>query len=91
MDHYPLHHSMKYFIEKLCIMVLRISMLSNSVDRSGKNTRQVRTLCRFMNVGVFPIPSSYDAHPMAILTSAFAYLGSYYSEANPSLQGDLMI
>ena len=30
---------------------------------------------------------SYDAHPMAILTSAFAYLGSYYSEANPSLQG----
>lgn len=30
---------------------------------------------------------SYDAHPMAILTSAFSYLGSYYSEANPSLQG----
>ena len=30
---------------------------------------------------------SYDAHPMAVLTSAFAYLGSYYSEANPSLQG----
>lgn len=30
---------------------------------------------------------SYDAHPMAILTSAFAYLGSYYSEANPSLKG----
>lgn len=30
---------------------------------------------------------SYDAHPMSILTSAFAYLGSYYSEANPSLQG----
>ncbi|KAF8554635.1 hypothetical protein OG21DRAFT_1508754 [Imleria badia] len=29
----------------------------------------------------------YDAHPMAILTSAFAYVGSYYSEANPSLQG----
>ncbi|KAF7312404.1 Citrate synthase [Mycena indigotica] len=29
----------------------------------------------------------YDAHPMAILTSAFAYLGSYYQEANPSLQG----
>lgn len=24
---------------------------------------------------------------MAMLTSAFAYLGSYYSEANPSLQG----
>ncbi|KAF9048618.1 peroxysomal citrate synthase [Panaeolus papilionaceus] len=29
----------------------------------------------------------YDAHPMAILVSAFAYLGSYYGEANPSLQG----
>ncbi|KAJ7104056.1 peroxysomal citrate synthase [Mycena belliarum] len=29
----------------------------------------------------------YDAHPMAILTGALAYLGSYYSEANPSLQG----
>lgn len=29
----------------------------------------------------------YDAHPMAMLTSAFAYLGSYYAEANPSLQG----
>jgi citrate synthase len=32
-------------------------------------------------------PARYDAHPMAILTSAFAYLGSYYGEANPSLQG----
>ncbi|KAJ6609233.1 peroxysomal citrate synthase [Mycena sp. CBHHK59/15] len=31
----------------------------------------------------------YDAHPMAILTSALAYLGSYYSEANPSLQEPL--
>lgn len=31
--------------------------------------------------------ASYDAHPMAILTSAFSYLGSYYGEANPSLQG----
>ncbi|KAJ7928940.1 peroxysomal citrate synthase [Mycena leptocephala] len=30
---------------------------------------------------------AYDAHPMAILTSGLAYLGSYYSEANPSLQG----
>ncbi|KAG7089489.1 hypothetical protein E1B28_011169 [Marasmius oreades] len=29
----------------------------------------------------------YDAHPMSILTSAFAYMGSYYNEANPSLQG----
>jgi citrate synthase len=32
----------------------------------------------------------YDAHPMAILTSAFASLGSYYSEANPSLQGQTL-
>ncbi|KZV59874.1 peroxysomal citrate synthase [Peniophora sp. CONT] len=32
----------------------------------------------------------YDAHPMAMLTSAFAYLGSYYSEANPSLQGQTL-
>ncbi|PPQ65277.1 hypothetical protein CVT26_000237 [Gymnopilus dilepis] len=32
----------------------------------------------------------YDAHPMAILTSAFAYLGSYYGEANPSLQGQTL-
>ena len=29
----------------------------------------------------------YDAHPMSMLTSAFSMLGSYYSEANPSLQG----
>ncbi|KZP00570.1 peroxysomal citrate synthase [Calocera viscosa TUFC12733] len=29
----------------------------------------------------------YDSHPMAILTSAFAALGSYYAEANPSLAG----
>ena len=29
----------------------------------------------------------YDAHPMSMLTSAFAMLGSYYSEANPSLKG----
>ncbi|KAL0954515.1 hypothetical protein HGRIS_003482 [Hohenbuehelia grisea] len=32
----------------------------------------------------------YDAHPMAIVTSALAYLGSYYSEANPSLQGQTL-
>ncbi|ESK94718.1 peroxysomal citrate synthase [Moniliophthora roreri MCA 2997] len=32
----------------------------------------------------------YDAHPMSILTSAFAYLGSYYSEANPSLRGQTL-
>ncbi|KAF7316775.1 Citrate synthase [Mycena chlorophos] len=32
----------------------------------------------------------YDAHPMAVLTSAFAYLGSYYQEANPSLQGQTL-
>lgn len=32
----------------------------------------------------------YDAHPMAMLTSAFAYLGSYYGEANPSLQGQTL-
>lgn len=29
----------------------------------------------------------YDAHPMSMLTSAFAMLGSYYADANPSLQG----
>ncbi|KZT73012.1 peroxysomal citrate synthase [Daedalea quercina L-15889] len=29
----------------------------------------------------------YDAHPMSMLTSAFAMLGSFYNEANPSLQG----
>ncbi|KAI0777049.1 peroxysomal citrate synthase [Irpex lacteus] len=29
----------------------------------------------------------YDAHPMSMLTSAFAMLGSYYPEANPSLKG----
>ncbi|KAH8831684.1 peroxysomal citrate synthase [Flagelloscypha sp. PMI_526] len=32
----------------------------------------------------------YDAHPMAMLTSAFTYLGSYYAEANPSLQGQAL-
>ncbi|KAL0577135.1 hypothetical protein V5O48_004849 [Marasmius crinis-equi] len=32
----------------------------------------------------------YDAHPMSILTSALAYLGSYYSEANPSLRGQTL-
>jgi citrate synthase len=37
------------------------------------------------------ISARYDAHPMAILTSAFAYLGSYYSEANPSLQGTCLL
>ncbi|KAG9046366.1 hypothetical protein FS837_004542 [Tulasnella sp. UAMH 9824] len=29
----------------------------------------------------------YDAHPMAILSSAFSALGSFYEEANPSLRG----
>ena len=37
----------------------------------------------------FELLPRYDAHPMSILTSAFAYLGSYYSEANPSLQGGI--
>lgn len=32
----------------------------------------------------------YDAHPMSILTSVFAALGSYYPEANPSLQGQTL-
>ncbi|EIW84331.1 hypothetical protein CONPUDRAFT_120102 [Coniophora puteana RWD-64-598 SS2] len=32
----------------------------------------------------------YDAHPMAMLTSAYAYLGSYYREANPSLEGQAL-
>ncbi|KAJ7593258.1 peroxysomal citrate synthase [Mycena floridula] len=32
----------------------------------------------------------YDAHPMSILSSAFSYLGSYYAEANPSLQGQTL-
>lgn len=56
-------------------------MLSSSAGHSGsyRVTDDVNALtlhfCR------------YDAHPMAILTSAFAYLGSYYREANPSLQG----
>lgn len=29
----------------------------------------------------------YDAHPMSMLISAFACLGSFHPEANPSLQG----
>lgn len=32
----------------------------------------------------------YNAHPMSILTSAFAALGSFYEEANPSLQGQAL-
>jgi len=32
----------------------------------------------------------YNAHPMSILTSAFAALGSFYEEANPSLQGQTL-
>ena len=29
----------------------------------------------------------YDAHPMAMLCSSFAALGSFHAEANPALQG----
>lgn len=29
----------------------------------------------------------YDAHPMAMMVSAFGALGSFHAEANPSLQG----
>ncbi|KAI9512062.1 peroxysomal citrate synthase [Russula earlei] len=47
-----------------------------------------RQLRRFESeVIIFFRSFRYDAHPMAILTSAFSYLGSYYGEANPSLQG----
>lgn len=47
----------------------------------------LRGLARALTVVPLEI-CRYDAHPMAILTSAFAYLGSYYAEANPSLQGN---
>lgn len=32
----------------------------------------------------------YNAHPMSILSSAFSALGSFYEEANPSLQGQAL-
>lgn len=47
------------------------------------------SILQSLSLGLMVYACSYDAHPMAILTSAFAYLGSYYSEANPSLQGTI--
>lgn len=63
-------------------MVPPMLMPSSSAGHSGEYcgvTGDVHALTLFF--------CRYDAHPMAILTSAFAYLGSYYGEANPSLQG----
>ena len=58
-----------------------MQMLKGSSVRSGKILWNIVILCAGLG------ELRYDAHPMAILTSAFAYLGSYYAEANPSLQG----
>ncbi|KAI6162358.1 citrate synthase-like protein [Pisolithus thermaeus] len=41
-------------------------------------------------INFFTLNARYDSHPMAMLMSAFAYLGSYYGEANPSLQGQTL-
>ena len=60
-------------------------MQSNSSAPSGTFISHGQTRGEVEGGGCWA--GSYDAHPMAILTSAFAYLGSYYSEANPSLQG----
>ena len=51
----------------------------------------ITSLYPFVKSKLMFIRFSYDAHPMSILTSAFAYLGSYYSEANPSLQGNTFV
>ncbi|KAG5647003.1 hypothetical protein DXG03_001727 [Asterophora parasitica] len=56
----------------------QLTQFQNEVMHHGTVHADAEHFCRSFR---------YDAHPMAILTSAFAYLGSYYSEANPSLQG----
>ena len=63
----------------LCTLTLRSSSVPSGTLHDFRNVVFVRE----------PHPWSYryDAHPMSMLTSAFAMLGSFYSEANPSLQG----
>ncbi|KAG6813938.1 hypothetical protein H0H92_005192 [Tricholoma furcatifolium] len=56
----------------------QLHVFENEVMHHGTVHADAEQFCRSFR---------YDAHPMAILTSAFAYLGSYYREANPSLQG----
>ena len=65
-------------------MVSPTLMLNSSAGHSGKSRGVIIGDVHALRLYF----CRYDAHPMAILTSAFAYLGSYYAEANPSLQGD---
>lgn len=74
----------KFLKPRFCITVSCMQMLRTSSVLSG--TQPISVAASGVNVLGLHMPR-YDAHPMAILTSAFAYLGSYYSEANPSLQG----
>ena len=56
--------------------------------RSFRSVHHLHTCC---GARLTESPNArYDAHPMSMLTSAFAMLGSYYSEANPSLRGMTM-
>ena len=81
MDLFQPEPNLRFSAMKWCITVSPMRTLNNSAVPSGEQGTHWR-----INISLIR-DVSYDAHPMAILTSAFAYLGSYYSEANPSLQG----
>jgi len=74
---------------KWCIILLSMRMQNSFLGRSGELILRAKFhINRGYSDPLFYLNEwRYDAHPMAILTSAFAYLGSYYREANPSLQG----
>ncbi|KAI6108064.1 citrate synthase-like protein [Pisolithus sp. B1] len=59
-------------------------------DRGFLNTTVIEGAITYIDGERGILRYRYDAHPMAMLTSAFAYLGSYYGEANPSLQGQTL-
>ena len=82
MAHFRRDNSSKHLSPRFCTMVSCTRRLKFFSDRSGTFFRVA-----FGAWSSYAKMNSYDAHPMAMLTSAFAYLGSYYREANPSLQG----
>jgi citrate synthase len=103
MSHSPVHADAENFFRSFrCVRACRI--LSFMGTRGGRNPFFFFfvsfSFFWLLILGLGPVCcwaalfawfGRYDAHPMAILTSAFAYLGSYYGEANPSLQGTYLL
>ncbi|KAL7417451.1 citrate synthase-like protein [Mrakia frigida] len=70
-----------------CAYLLIYGELPNSSQKQYFESEVLHHSYVHVDIEGFMKAFRYDAHPMAILTSAFAALGSFHSESNPSLHG----